>query len=96
MQYESRSVFKPLTGTGQSENRTFTSASAQSSVLRSGVYAISADQTCFIRLGTNPTAVGTDFRLPANTLLYIQVDAGEKIGVIRDTTDGTLNISLQR
>jgi hypothetical protein len=96
MQYESRSVYHPLTGTGQSENRTFTSSSAQSNALRAGVYAVSADQTCFIRLGSNPTAVTTDFRLPANTLLYIQVDANEKIAVIRDTTDGTLNICLQR
>jgi hypothetical protein len=96
MNYESRSVYHPLTGTGQSENRTFTSASSQSSALRPGIYAISADQTCYIRLGTNPTAVTTDFRLPSNTLLYIQVDANERIAVIRETTDGTLNICLQR
>ena len=96
MKYESRSVYKPLTGTGASENRTFTSTRAQSSALRGGVYAISADQDCYIRLGSNPTAVTTDFRIPANVLLYIAVDKDEKIAVIRASADGTLNICLQQ
>ena len=92
MNYESRSVYRP---TGVSENRSFTGTSAQSSQLRAGIYAISADQTCFILVGSNPTATTSSFRIPANTLLYIEVKNNERIAVIRDTADGTLNICLQ-
>lgn len=96
MTYESRTVYKPITGTGGSENRSFTSSSAQSSTLRGGIYAISADQDCYIAVGSNPTATTTSFRIPSNTLLYIKVEKDDKIAAIRQTTDGTLNICLQQ
>lgn len=96
MKYESRSVYRPVPGTGASENRSFTSTSAQSGELRGGIYAISADQTCYIALGSNPTATTTSMRIPANVLLYIQVEPNERIAALRETTDGTLNICLQQ
>jgi len=96
MNYESRSVYRPVPDVG--ENVAFTNSSAQSAALRGGVYSLCPDQTCYIKLDTNPTAtVGSgSMRIPVNTLLYITVHKDEEIAVIRETTNGTLNIQLHQ
>ena len=95
MNYESRSVYRPAAGLG--ENLSF-SASAQSAALRGGVYSLCPTQTCYIQVGTDPTAtVGSgSMRIPANTLVYITLHKDEKIAAIRETTDGILNITQQQ
>lgn len=96
MNYESRTTFRPVPGQG--ENLSFTSTSAQSAARRGGVFSLCPTQTCYIAIGTNPTAtVGSgSMRIPADTLLYITLHKDEKIAAIRETTDGTLNITLQQ
>jgi hypothetical protein len=96
MNYETRSVYRPVPGQG--ENLSFTGTSAQSAVRRGGVYSLCPTQTCYIQLGTSPTAtVGAgSMRIPANTLVYITLHNGEEIAAIRETTDGILNICLQQ
>lgn len=96
MNYESRSVYRPIADIG--ENLSFTATSAQSAAVRGGIYSICPTQTCYIKLGTNPTAsiASGSMRIPANTLLYISMHAGEKLAAIREASDGTLNIQLQQ
>lgn len=63
---------------------TFT-ATAGTSVAFDGdtsVITVSADVACALRVGANPTAVVTDYPLPANTLFDIEVKPGQKISVI--------------
>lgn len=95
MKYESRSVYRPA---GEGENLSFTGTSAQSAVVRGGVYSICPTQTCYISIGTNPTSsvAGTSLRIPADTLLYVALNKDDKIAAIREATDGILNIHLQQ
>ena len=63
---------------------TFT-ATAGTSVAFDGdtsVITVSADVACALRVGANPTAVVTDYPLPADTLFDIEVTPGQKISVI--------------
>lgn len=63
---------------------TFT-ATAGTSVAFDGdtsVITVSADVACALRVGANPTAVVTDYPLPADTLFDIEVKPGQKISVI--------------
>lgn len=93
MKYESQSVYRP---TSVGENVSFSNTSAQSAVLRGGVYTLSSEQAYHVVLGDDPTATASHMRVPANTLLYVRANEGEKFAVVRDTTDGTLNIVLQQ
>ena len=66
------------------QNVTFT-ATAGTSVAFDGdtsVITVSADVACALRVGANPTAVVTDYPLPADTLFDIEVTPGQKISVI--------------
>jgi len=96
MNYESQSVYRPVPDAG--ENISFTNSNVQSSALRGGIYSLSSDQACYIKLGTSPTAsvASGSMRIPANTLLYIKVNNGEEIAVVRETTNGTLNIQFHQ
>ena len=87
----------PIVGQGITQNVSFTATSAQSSAFgdnTQGVY-ISADQVCWVLQGVDPTAdtTGGATRLPADSILFWGVSPGEKIAVIRDSADGTLNIT---
>lgn len=46
------------------------------------IITVSADAACALRVGNAPTAVVTDYPLPANTLLDIEVQPGQKISAI--------------
>lgn len=46
------------------------------------VISVKADVACAVRVGTGPTAVTTDYPLPANTMLDIEVQPGAKISAI--------------
>jgi hypothetical protein len=67
-------------------------ASAQSSALTEGTYYVCANVACFLAVGSNPTAVATGTSLPlfGASIWRTYVTPGDKIAVIRDTTDGYL------
>ncbi len=46
------------------------------------VITVSADVACALRVGSAPTAIVTDYPLPANTLFDLEVAPGQKISVI--------------
>lgn len=99
-------ITMPLTDTGQgvsivgqgvTQNVSVGASSAKSTAFgpnTQGVY-ISSDVTCWVLQGVDPTAdtVGGATRLPADLMLFWGVSPGEKIAVIRDSSDGTLNIT---
>lgn len=46
------------------------------------VITVVADAACAVRVGSNPTAVITDFPVAANTMFDFEVQPGQKISVI--------------
>lgn len=52
--------------------------------------------TCFIEIGPNPTATANSLRLPADTIQQFILQALDKVSVIRETTSGTLSITIMR
>ena len=52
-----------------------------------------ATQDCFVRFEKTPTAVTTDFFLPASTQIMLAIRPGMKVAAIRSTADGTLYVS---
>lgn len=63
---------------------TISGTSAQSSALNSKTkyVLLCTDTACHIRAGSNPTAVTTDFLLPANVIVPYTVQGGDKIAAI--------------
>jgi hypothetical protein len=63
---------------------TFTGTAGTSNAFDSdtSVVAVSADVACAVRVDTAPTAIITDFPVPANTVMYFEVSPGQKISVI--------------
>lgn len=87
----------PIVGQGTTQNVSVGSSSTQSTAFGSktrGVY-ISSDVTCWVKQGGSPTAdtTGGATRLPGDVMLFWAVSPNEKIAVIRDASDGTLNIT---
>lgn len=52
---------------------------------RTRYIGVSVDAICSYRVGNNPTATTGDFRLPADTLLYLAVQSGDKIAFVSNT-----------
>jgi hypothetical protein len=73
----------------------YTGVSAQSAALTTLVVMVASDTKCWIRVGTNPTAVpfaaGSHPVDPGASLVF-GVRPGQKIAVIRETANGTLSI----
>lgn len=80
-----------------SEAVSFTATSAQSSAAAAGIRAVRlvATQDCYYLIGINPTATTSSAFLPANVVEYKPVFDGEKVAVLREDTDGTLNVAWQ-
>ncbi len=58
------------------------------------IIRVCADTDCRISPpGTAPVATSTSTRLPAGAIDHIPVRGGQKIAVIRESSDGTLNIT---
>jgi hypothetical protein len=69
--------------------------SAQSAAINSGRVVIYSNVDCWMRQGSNPTALsnGTDQFIPANTLLRIvDIESGNKLAFIAGSA-GTVYIS---
>lgn len=80
------------------ENVPFTASSAQSSQLEAGVYRIVSSEGCYFVIGSNPVAAdaGANLgsRLPADVVDHVHIAARlSRIAVVRETTDGFLNIT---
>lgn len=58
-------------------------------------YVICADTDCFVRKGTNPTAVsdGTDILLKANQQYRVELMDGEKMAFITTSASGNVYIT---
>lgn len=76
-------------------------ASAQATAMSTGTLAVylRSDVACFVLVGSNPTATGAAPSIPIDPFQWVGPfmsedgwKAGNKIAVIRDTTDGTLSI----
>lgn len=52
-----------------------------------------ATQDCHVRFEKTPTALTTDFFLPASTQIMLGIRPGQKVAAIRASTDGTLYVS---
>jgi hypothetical protein len=83
---------------GRSDYVAVSAASAQSAVWPDGIRVVRLVSTtnCHINFGVNPTAAATDnngIYLPAGVVEYFQVRGGERLAVIRDTADGSLNVA---
>ena len=52
-----------------------------------------ATQDCFVRFEKTPTAVTTDFFLPASVQIMLAIRPGQKVAAIRSTADGILYVS---
>ncbi|WP_283419229.1 hypothetical protein [Sphingopyxis sp. Geo48] len=63
---------------------TFTGTAGQSAAFdaATSVITVRADVACALAVGANPTAVVTDYPLPADTLMDIEVRPGQKISAI--------------
>lgn len=46
---------------------------------------VSVDAVASVEFGANPTATATSFRLPANTITFWRVTAGQRMAVITNT-----------
>lgn len=86
-------ILRPTPGSGT--NLSFTATSAQTpATIPSSIVRLVCDQTCHIRVGSNPTAVTTDMKLLAGIEYLIRViDGVDKIAAIRASADGVLNIT---
>jgi hypothetical protein len=80
---------------GAGEVVAFTSTSGQSAALPTGTKNVRVvlSTAGFIEIGTDPTAVvTTSFYLPAGVIEYFSAKAGQKVAVIRQTSDGSAYI----
>ncbi len=71
-------------------------ASAQSAAIYTREVQIVSTTNCWLKFGTNPTAVAsTDANqyLPANVVLTIKWQPGEKVAVIQDAAAGYLVVT---
>ena len=55
--------------------------------------SLHADQDCHVRFEQAPTAVTTDYFLPASTHVMLAIRPGQKVAAIRATADGVLYVS---
>lgn len=73
-----------LDGRATYQTVTFTGTAGQSAAFDAdtSIISIMADANCAVVVGTNPTAVVTDFPIDANTRQDFAVEPGQKISVI--------------
>lgn len=70
--------------------------SAQSAALDTAEIQLVSTTNCWLKFGTNPTAVAsTDANqyLPANVIWTIKWVPGDKVGVIQDSASGYLTVT---
>ena len=81
---------------GTSQKLSYTGTSAQSSAVATAttLVRVVATTACFIKIGTNPTAVAdTSMYLPAGIPEYFGIEGGQKIAAIQLSSGGDLYIT---
>lgn len=87
-------LFRPLDAGYQTVSTSTTSAATTNGVgAQTYQVAIFADVATHIRFGKSPTALATDFLLPATTLVFFPIAPGEKVAAILDSGTGSLYVS---
>ena len=69
------------------------SASAATAALTTDIVRLAATTDCYVVFGATPVATSSGLFLPAGCPEYFAFISGQKIAVIRDTTDGNLLIT---
>lgn len=82
---------------GKHQRISFTASAQASNAFQAStnVVEIFATQNCWVRFGEDPTAAASDgdsIPIPGGLKLTYGVSGGQKISVIRDTTNGTIDI----
>lgn len=80
------------TSTAKFQTVASSGTSAQSTAVTAVRVLIVSATAHFVRFGTNPTAVNTDFVLPANTPMQFSFVPGDKVAVI--THNGTGHVTI--
>lgn len=80
---------------GTSQKVAFTTTSAQSAAVSANRAFLVVDTPCFVRQGSNPTAVadGTDQYLPANVPMRVSLPSGAKLAFVALTGSGNAYIT---
>lgn len=87
--------FRPV----KAYNVAVTATSAQGSAVSAGVMTLRAvvvgtsPAVCYVRFGTNPTAVTGDTAIPPNYPVFFKVSPGEKIAVVGSASGSILNVT---
>lgn len=68
------------------------SSNAQSAAISATEVMLHASVRCFVISGSSPAATVNSIPLEAGEKFHLRITSGHKIGVLRDTTDGFLNI----
>jgi len=81
-------------GTHQSIAYTGT-AGTVANVCSAGVQKVRvvATSACYIAIGTSPTATTAGMYMPADTVEYFTIAAGEKVSAIQSSAGGTLHVT---
>jgi len=81
-------------GTHQSVAYTGT-AGTVANVVSAGVQKVRvvASSACYIAIGVSPTATTAGIYLPADTVEYFTIAAGEKVSAIQFSAGGTLHVT---
>ncbi len=83
----------PVIRPGATQKVTFGPASAASAPVGGGIARLLATADCHIALGTNPTADATCLFLPGNVPEYFACATTDQVGVIQDSSAGSLYIT---
>lgn len=69
------------------QTRSISGSSAQSSAFNAATRFVQlhTDAICSIAIGANPTATTSTMRMPADTIIYFGVTAGDKVAAITNT-----------
>jgi hypothetical protein len=80
---------------GRSQSVAISTVSAQSAAMTADTCVLYSSAECFVRQGSNPTAVsnGTDLHIPANTLIRLSIIPGNKLAFITATGTGTVYLT---
>lgn len=84
-----------IPGTCQKVSYTGTAAQSSALSLATTIIQLYATTDCWVKFGSNPTAVandGTSLFLPGGMILYYGITPGNKLSVIRDSTSGDLHV----
>jgi hypothetical protein len=81
-------------GTHQSVAYTGT-AGTVANTITAGVQKVRvcATSACYIAIGVSPTATTAGIYMPADTVEYFTVAAGEKVSAIQSSAGGTLHVT---